>query len=130
MSGGSAPECDTVRCPALGCLTRDGRRQVVVGNVSMIAVSRNSGENGRKILNPIALIDRCTMLPGKACRAVVAHEGHNVNSGHWLAFIKSNGQWWRVDTARARPELENPFRNQVGQGQGHESFTLDILFFW
>ena len=127
MNGGAVPVCNNNMCPGVGRVTRDGRRQLIMGTVTIISVSRNS-EVARKLLNPVRPIDSCRLFPGQTCKAVLAHEGHNVNSGHWKAFIQHHGRWWCVDTTRIRPSEENPFANQREGSSG--TYTLDVFFFW
>ena len=68
---------------------------------------------------------------GKQCAAVLAHEGRQPRAGHWVAFLRQNGIWWRVDSNHRGPILENPFDTQLDPSQATRAndFTIDILFF-
>ena len=52
-------------------------------------------------------------------------------AGHWVAFLRQNGVWWRVDSNHRGPILENPFDTQLDPSQATRAndFTIDILFF-
>ena len=65
---------------------------------------------------------------GCTCTAVLAHVGSLRTAGHWLAFVKSPVTgWWRVDSERDNPGLEDPWQGQAGVGQ--RGYTLNMFWF-
>ena len=66
---------------------------------------------------------------GRQCTALLAHEGIRAVSGHWIAFIKYNGSWWRVDSNRPSVTVEDPFANQMDANNTNGNYTIDVLFF-
>ena len=92
-------------------------RQLIQGVGAMVAISRNA--NHQKIMRPV---ERPDQLLGLTCRALMAHQGPNINSGHWITFFLLNSEWWKVDTARSIPVREDPFQSQ-------QSNTLDVFAF-
>ena len=101
-----------------------GTTQVQQGQHMLIWVNRNS--NNVKITTPLAEpADNDPIWGGKRCFVVLAHSGNLPVAGHWLAFIKQNRIWWKVDTDAQQPVPENPFLRQAVPG----IYTIDILIF-
>lgn len=93
--------------------------------VTIYWIGRNI--DAEKCLTPISLPSASHLWPGKECVMVLAHCGRRLATGHWILFQYDGANWWRVDTALAAPVIENPFDNQLKQGQGN--YTIDIFFF-
>ena len=89
-------------------------------------LSRNTG--AVKLSDPVGQVRPFPQLGLKRCRAVIAHEGQNVRSGHWFSFVFSCESWWRVDTLKGTPTREDPFCNQLNIGS--HGYTLDLFFLW
>lgn len=126
MAGRSSPVCGNIYCGGIGLETSSGERKLVLGSVSVIGLSRNTG--AVKLSDPVGQVRPFPQLGLKRCRAVIAHEGQNVRSGHWFSFVFSCESWWRVDTLRGTPTREDPFCNQLNIGS--HGYTLDLFFFW
>ena len=125
---GNFLSCQTVNCPA--------RLAPIPTNViftdqtvSVYWLSRNISQGGRQIKSLTQVQDPGqTNWNGKQCTALLAHEGRVPGGGHWVAFLKASGVWWRVDSNRAGPNLENPFISQMNPNNPY-GYTIDILFF-
>ena len=120
----------TMNCPDPHCFAAGGTvwcpNDMRVGVASVVGVSRNL--NQRKMERPVLLRGQ---LGGQTCRAILAHEGSTIQSGHWFAFVLQRGEWLRVDTLRPRPIAENPLLNQKygGSSVRQSNYTLDCFFF-
>ena len=114
-------EITTPTCIDRFCASAGGRayveRKVQQGLVAIVGINRNAGN--QKLFRSVR---RPSELCGMTCEALLAHQGSSINSGHWIAFLKQGGIWWRVDTAMASPVREDPFLSQT-------DYTLDIFFF-
>ena len=98
----------------------------MLGSATLVGVSRNQVTG--KLCNPVQRIVHAGILGGQALRAVVAHQGQNVASGHWMAFVLSDHAWYKVDSMRVNPLMEDPFLNQIGVSR-QGSYTLDMFIF-
>lgn len=107
-----------------------GTVQDRLGQTSIVWLCRNTGAEG-KCLTPVLEPGPCQRWNAQECRAVVAHCGRNVANGHWIAFLKVGDNWWKMDTSKPAPILENPFRRQlvVSNGTGGSGYTIDGLIF-
>ena len=120
----ATPVCDNVMCPDVDRPVAGGARHLVVGEVTMLGITRNGGN--RKLLSPVI---SHSSLRGRDCRAILAHQGSNVASGHWLMFAKVGRDWWRVDTALPSPLIQDPFSSQISLQNRRSNITLDGFFY-
>ena len=101
------------------------------GSCFIIHLNRNAGRTG-KILTPITEPADDTHWPGKTLLAIIAHEGRNVQAGHWIFFIKNVGIWLKLDSINSHMiTIENPFDVQINSSDLTPSHncTIDILIF-
>ena len=106
-----------------------GSTRIQPGQNLITWVNRNNN-NIDKIMSPIAEpADNDPLWGRKRCHVVLAHAGNLPVAGHWLAFVKRGGVWWKVDTDASHPVQENPFLSQAMQGGNTNSYTIDIVIF-
>ena len=87
------------------------------------------GGGGQKILTPIEEPQGSEpgWPPGLRATVVLAHS--NRGAGHWFTFVRRGNQWWRLDSARHAPTLENPWVRQQGVVTARGEYTINIVFF-
>ena len=120
--------CQSVGCPA-HLTALQGNTVFTEHAVSIYWLARNLNQGALKTLTPVQNPDPGNWQ-GKQCSAVLAHTGQVAGGGHWLAFLRHNNNWWRVDSSQAAPRLEDPFANQMSGSDNHGGgYTIDVLLF-
>ena len=125
---GNFLSCQTANCPAR-LAPIPSNVQYTDQAVSVYWLSRNISQGGvqLKSLTQVQDPDQ-TIMNGKQCTALLAHVGRMPGGGHWIAFLRASGVWWRVDSNQAGPTVENPFASQMDTNNP-SGYTIDILFF-
>ena len=142
-----SPEFSCIGCPKLGALSQQGfgacqniacpahlspapsSIQFTEQAVTVYWLGRNLSQSGVRLKSLTAIQDPDNSnWNGRQCTAVLAHEGRLPEGGHWIAFLRENGVWWRVDSNHSGPRRENPFANQMRYGST-VGYTIDIVFF-
>ena len=127
---GNFMACQNVSCPAqmtpVPCRTLFSEQAV-----SIYWLGRNISQGGVAIKSLTPVQD-----PGQGnwngmqCTGVLAHAGQVPGGGHWIAFVRHNTNWWRVDSSHAAPSLEDPFLHQMTDSNNlRGGYTIDIVFF-
>ena len=120
--------CQNAGCPAHMTAVQ-GNTVYTEHVVTVYWLARNLNQGALKTLTPVQNPDLGNGQ-GKQCSAVLAHTGQVAGGGHYLAFIRHNNNWWRVDSSQAAPRLEDPFTNQMdGSHNQNGGYTIDMLLF-
>ena len=117
--------CQNITCHALNCRI-PSTFLCTEHTVTIYWLNRNV--SGQKTLTSLIEPDSADWN-GRQCTALLAHEGRRAASGHWIAFVKYIGSWWRVDSNRPSVTVEDPFANQMDANNTNGDYTLDVLFF-
>ena len=120
--------CQNIACPA-HLSPAPSSIQFTEQAVTVYWLGRNLSQSGVRLKSLTAIQDPDNSTwNGRQCTAVLAHEGRLPEGGHWIAFLRENGVWWRVDSNHSGPRRENPFANQMRYGST-VGYTIDIVFF-
>ena len=85
--------------------------------VGIIRLGRCIGGQA-KDLTPVHQPQQIRLFPGKRCEMVIGHQGVRGGAGHWLAFVNRNNTWWKLDTSRIGPVVEDPYEGQMKPHEG------------
>ena len=123
----TSPNC--VRIPVVGNVT------INMGNITIIGCQRNDGNN-IKLFDKLQHIPAAQVgaLPGQELNAVLCHQGQFAGNGHWMAYVKLRGRWFKLNDSQPVQE-EDPFITQLNPAtladpnQRLYGHTIDILIF-
>lgn len=133
VTGALSQQGNFLSCQNVACLANltqiPSTTQATEHAVTVYWLGRNISQGGVPLKSLTAMQEPDpNNWNGRQCTAVLAHEGRMPGGGHWIAFIRENGVWWRVDSSHRSPSIENPFLNQMNPGSTI-GYTIDILFF-